>query len=78
MVLNTDASWAARTARAVLLVRILVGWVFLSEGPRAPPPVWMLFCFRIRSEWDASSRSEFLRRTSWLPSWVSWKLYAAA
>ncbi len=32
MVSNTDATWAARTARAVLLVRILVGWVFLSEG----------------------------------------------
>jgi len=32
MVLNIDTSWAARTARAVLLVRILVGWVFLSEG----------------------------------------------
>ncbi len=32
MVLNTDASWASRTAKAVLLVRILVGWVFLSEG----------------------------------------------
>ncbi len=32
MVSNTDATWAARTARAVLLVRILVGWVILSEG----------------------------------------------
>jgi len=27
-----DARWAARTAKAVLLIRILVGWVFLSEG----------------------------------------------
>lgn len=24
--------WAERTAKAVVLVRILVGWVFLSEG----------------------------------------------
>jgi putative oxidoreductase len=27
-----DASWANRTAKAILLIRILVGWVFLSEG----------------------------------------------
>ena len=24
--------WAERTAKAVALIRILVGWVFLSEG----------------------------------------------
>ncbi|MGO9516683.1 MAG: DoxX family protein [Candidatus Korobacteraceae bacterium] len=24
--------WAARTAKAILLIRILVGWVFVSEG----------------------------------------------
>jgi len=24
--------WAARVSRAILLIRILVGWVFLSEG----------------------------------------------
>jgi uncharacterized membrane protein YphA (DoxX/SURF4 family) len=29
---NIDATWANRTAKAVLLIRILVGWVFLSEG----------------------------------------------
>jgi putative oxidoreductase len=29
---NADASWANRAAQAVLLIRILVGWVFLSEG----------------------------------------------
>jgi len=29
---NLDATWAARTAKAILLIRILVGWVFLSEG----------------------------------------------
>jgi putative oxidoreductase len=27
-----DTRWAVRTAKAVLLIRILVGWVFLSEG----------------------------------------------
>jgi putative oxidoreductase len=32
MSLNTDATWADRTVKAVLLIRILVGWVFLSEG----------------------------------------------
>jgi putative oxidoreductase len=32
MLSNTDASWAARISKAVLLIRILVGWVFLSEG----------------------------------------------
>jgi uncharacterized membrane protein YphA (DoxX/SURF4 family) len=29
---NTDVTWANRVARAILLIRILVGWVFLSEG----------------------------------------------
>jgi uncharacterized membrane protein YphA (DoxX/SURF4 family) len=32
MALNTDLSWAHRTAKAILLIRVLVGWVFLSEG----------------------------------------------
>jgi putative oxidoreductase len=32
MVLNTEVSWAHRTAKAILLIRVLVGWVFLSEG----------------------------------------------
>ena len=27
-----DTRWTARTAKAVLLIRVLVGWVFLSEG----------------------------------------------
>lgn len=27
-----DARWAAVTSRALLLIRILVGWVFVSEG----------------------------------------------
>jgi putative oxidoreductase len=29
---NRDAAWANRAAKAILLIRILVGWVFLSEG----------------------------------------------
>ena len=32
MASNHDAIWINRTKRAVLLIRILVGWVFLSEG----------------------------------------------
>jgi len=32
MAFNSDLSWANRTARAIFLIRILVGWVFLSEG----------------------------------------------
>jgi len=27
-----DTAWAGRTAKAIILIRILVGWVFLSEG----------------------------------------------
>jgi putative oxidoreductase len=30
--LNIDTTWADRAAKAVLLIRVLVGWVFLSEG----------------------------------------------
>lgn len=29
---STHATWADRAAKAVLLIRLLVGWVFLSEG----------------------------------------------
>ena len=29
---NTDATWMNRAAKAVVLIRVLVGWVFLSEG----------------------------------------------
>jgi putative oxidoreductase len=32
MTQNHSHDWASRTARAVLLIRVLVGWVFLSEG----------------------------------------------
>lgn len=32
MVANINSTWANRAAKAVLLIRILVGWVFLSEG----------------------------------------------
>src|ERR1700687_721098 len=31
MSLNTDVTWANRVAKAILLIRVLVGWVFLSE-----------------------------------------------
>jgi putative oxidoreductase len=30
--MSRNAAWADRTAKAILLIRILVGWVFLSEG----------------------------------------------
>ena len=32
MMNSNTAEWTARTAKALLLIRILVGWVFLSEG----------------------------------------------
>jgi putative oxidoreductase len=32
MTSNTDVIWANRAAKAILLIRVLVGWVFLSEG----------------------------------------------
>jgi putative oxidoreductase len=32
MPVNADSNSADRTAKAVLLIRILVGWVFVSEG----------------------------------------------
>src|SRR5271169_5203575 len=32
MVPDITSPWTARTAKALLLIRILVGWVFVSEG----------------------------------------------
>ena len=32
MALNNGASWASTTSKAILLIRVLVGWVFPSEG----------------------------------------------
>jgi putative oxidoreductase len=32
MISNSDAVWVTQAKKAVLLIRILVGWVFLSEG----------------------------------------------
>jgi putative oxidoreductase len=32
MPVNTEPAWTDRTSKAILLIRILVGWVFLSEG----------------------------------------------
>jgi len=32
MALNNGASWASTASKAIVLIRVLVGWVFLSEG----------------------------------------------
>jgi uncharacterized membrane protein YphA (DoxX/SURF4 family) len=32
MRVKVGSTWESRTLKAVLLIRILVGWVFLSEG----------------------------------------------
>src|SRR5713101_4907192 len=32
MALSIDVTWAKRVARAIMLIRVMVGWVFLSEG----------------------------------------------
>jgi uncharacterized membrane protein YphA (DoxX/SURF4 family) len=32
MATNLDVAWAKRAAKAIFLIRVLVGWVFLSEG----------------------------------------------
>ena len=32
MALNTAVTWANRTAKAISLIRVLVGWIFLSGG----------------------------------------------
>ena len=32
MTLTNSSEWATRTAKALLLIRIMVGWVFVSEG----------------------------------------------
>jgi len=29
---NSSSAWAKRTGKAVVVVRVLVGWTFLSEG----------------------------------------------
>jgi len=29
---NTDTTWVSHVAKAILLIRLLAGWVFLSEG----------------------------------------------
>jgi putative oxidoreductase len=29
---NAATTWSDRAAKAIVLIRILVGWVFLSEG----------------------------------------------
>ncbi len=32
MPVRTDSNWESRTSNSIVLIRILVGWVFLSEG----------------------------------------------
>src|SRR5450755_4962893 len=32
MTVKADATWENRVSKAVVLIRVLVGWVFLSEG----------------------------------------------
>ena len=32
MLAETSSSWSGRTAKAIVLIRALVGWVFVSEG----------------------------------------------
>jgi len=32
MPVNADTTWAKRAAKAILLIRILVGWIFLSDS----------------------------------------------
>src|ERR1700732_4244988 len=32
MTVSANAAWTDRATKAILLIRILVGWVFLSEG----------------------------------------------
>ena len=50
MSVNTEAIWVDRSAKAVLVIRILVGWVFLSEGIQK-------FGFPVRSEMDVLRKS---------------------
>jgi uncharacterized membrane protein YphA (DoxX/SURF4 family) len=47
MTVSRNATWADRAAKAISLIRILVGWVFLSEGIQK-------FCSLTPSESDAS------------------------
>ncbi|MGA9709741.1 MAG: DoxX family protein, partial [Candidatus Sulfotelmatobacter sp.] len=32
MPIKADSLWESRASKAVMLIRVLVGWVFLSEG----------------------------------------------
>ena len=32
MAVNAETTWADRSAKAIVLIRVLVGWVLLSEG----------------------------------------------
>jgi hypothetical protein len=47
MTSNTDSIWAARIAKAILLIRVLVGWVSF-------PKAFRNFCFPIPWELGVS------------------------
>jgi hypothetical protein len=48
MALNIDVTSAKRVAKAILFIRVLVGWVFLgprlSEAPQPISPSWKMAC----------------------------------
>jgi uncharacterized membrane protein YphA (DoxX/SURF4 family) len=46
MALNIEVTWAKRVAKAILLIRLLICWVFLSEGIQK-------FLFPVPWVWDA-------------------------
>jgi hypothetical protein len=60
MAFTSDIGWAKRTAEAILLIRILVGWVSFRKAFRN-------FCFPIPWESGVSCRSASRGRKSWLP-----------
>jgi hypothetical protein len=75
---NTDATWVNRAKKAILLIRILVGWVFLSEGIQKflfPESLGWPLCEDRHSVAAAYgsfrwSHGDHLRRAS-----LSWSLY---
>jgi uncharacterized membrane protein YphA (DoxX/SURF4 family) len=80
MPLNIDVSWANRVAKAILLIRVLVGWVFLSEGIQKflfPDSLGVGRFVKIGSPY----RRSWLRLSAWLRllwlSAVDWLYYAA-
>jgi len=66
---NTDAIWVNRAKKAMLLIRILVGWVFLSEGIQK-------FLFPESLGVGRFVKIGIPRRSLWLPSLESPKSFA--